>query len=74
MRMGWLLIVVASLAGCAPSIKGETPNSIVLGGVSNFNDSSAFELAQAHCQKYGKNARPVEDRLHDGYVTCECID
>src|SRR3954471_10385892 len=52
-----LFSCVAWLCSCAPTIRGQSENSVVLGCVNQFNSSSDFDTAQRHCQKYGKNAK-----------------
>jgi hypothetical protein len=69
------LVTLLILAGCTPRIVAQTPGSIVFGDVErDINSGQVFEMAQAHCQQSGRNAKLVSDQARDGYQTYECIE
>lgn len=68
-----LLAVAAmlSLASCADLTQG-TPAGGILKVTGNRN-GKALELAQAHCDKYGKDARISGQNALNNTVTFDCV-
>lgn len=67
-------LVVASallLASCA-SVESATPAGGILKVVGNQN-GNALDLAEAHCQKYGKHARISGQNPLNNTVTFDCV-
>jgi hypothetical protein len=60
-----------SLSACAPHMSGATPAG---GIVTNYSGASqqALQIAQAHCQQYGKNAVVTSQNVWDDNMTFEC--
>lgn len=83
-----ILVALLALAACAQrgvEVLGATPASItiwagntddILIGVSRVSDATVTDLAQRHCQKYGKNARRhlQSRRYYDREITFDCVD
>ena len=74
-KVALMSVFIALLSGCGPRIVAQTPSSIVLGDVlPDINSGTAFEIAQSHCQKSGRNAKLASSQRSDGYYTYECIE
>lgn len=68
------ILVVAltlTLAGCA-SVESATPAGGILKVVGN-QSGKALELAEAHCQKFGKHARISGQNALNNTVTFDCV-
>ena len=50
------LLALLCLAACAPEVQGNA-TSVTVSHVGT--GQSAYPAAQAHCQKFGRNARPT---------------
>jgi hypothetical protein len=65
------LVAALFLTGCA-HMEAATPAGGVLKVVGNKN-GSALDLAQAHCAKYGKDARISGQNVWNNTVTFDCV-
>ncbi len=66
----FIVMLALFLAACAPTVQGTEA-----GGVAQWYGASpapAIEIANAHCQKYGRIARPTQVEAFGGYVTFSC--
>jgi hypothetical protein len=67
----WLIVLVPLLGSCA-TMQGATPAGGVLKVVGN-QSGKALQLADAHCQQYGKHARISGQNTLNNTVTFDCV-
>ena len=67
-----VVLAVASLAGCAPGvISGTEAGGIV--GHYGFQPGKSLQLANAHCEKFGKAARVSSQNDLQDNMTFDCV-
>ena len=66
--------VILFAAACSPAVLSATPRSITLDHVNRMTIEDATAEAQAHCQKYNRDAELVPDDSPDGRATFKCVD
>ena len=69
--MRYLALIL--LTGCATTVLATTPRSITIDGVNKSTIGDATQKAQAHCQKWGRDAELVPDSQPDGVATFKCV-
>ena len=69
-----IVVVGFSLGACVkPQVAGKSAGSITFKGAMTYNIGEQYELAEAHCQTYGKTAEEVPDDRPDGMHTFKCV-
>jgi hypothetical protein len=68
---GLIIAAALLLPSCANMIEA-TPSGGIL-KVTGNKTGSALKIAQAHCAKYGKNARISGQNMWNNTVTFDCI-
>lgn len=66
------LIVLVPLLGACATMQGATPAGGILKVVGNQN-GKALQLADAHCQQYGRHARISGHDTWNNTVTFDCV-
>lgn len=69
-----LLLSLFALAGCQSTEMASTPRSIIFDGVSRETIADTTVKAQAHCEKFGRDAEFVPDDNPDGRSQFKCVD
>lgn len=55
--MRYVLVLAFALAGCAAEVAGNSAGGMVEGGAAPASTPALFQKAEAHCARYGKQAR-----------------
>ena len=68
------LAFIPLLAACSPNILASTPAAVTVGNVTDEAGDlpRATAVAQAECQRYGRDAARVPDGQADGIVQFDC--
>ena len=67
-----LLALGILLESCTPILDAGSPGTAIINNCMIDNQAEALDLAQQHCQQYGKNAVKIPDDRPDGICTYEC--
>lgn len=66
-------VVLLSLAGCAPQLKGASEAGGIITHSTAGSASRSFKLAQDYCAKSGKQARVSGKDVLDSTLTFDCV-
>ncbi len=67
------LILMLSLAACAPTLKGANERGGIIDHVSGLTRETAFKMADGHCRKYGRVARISGQDALQSNMTFDCV-
>lgn len=60
------------LTGCAPTLAGANERGGIIGN-HGWSQAKSFDMAEKHCQKYGRHARVSGTNDYEATLTFDCI-
>lgn len=69
-----LLIGLAVVSGCAPTLTGANERGGMISHVMAYNRADSLAVADAHCNKFGRVARVSGLSPLDNVVTFDCVE